>query len=170
MRRVLLLLVCVGLLLSSPLAYAQSTKIGHFNLYRVMNESKRWAKEREAFSKRGTELQEELEKKARELQLFKESVEKKAPMLSEKARREKDKEYQQKVKDLERLKQDSEAELQQLNKEMSERFMKSLTQVIKKLGEKEKYTLILEAGLVAYAPEALDITDQVVKAFDAAKE
>ena len=115
-------------------------------------------------------MQEELEKKARELQLFQESVEKKAPMLSEKARREKDKEYQQKVKDLERLKQDSEAELQQLNKEMSERFMKSLTLVIKKLGEKEKYTLILEAGLVAYAPEALDITDQVVKAFDAAKE
>ena len=170
MKRVMLLFVCVGLLLSSPIAYAQSIKIGHFNLYQVMNESKRWAKEREAFAKKGAELKEEFEKKAKELQLFKESLEKKAPMLSEKARREKEKEYQQKVKDLERLKQDSEAELKQLNKEMSEKFMQSITQVIKKLGEEGKYTLILESGLVAYAPEALDITDQVIKAFDAAKE
>jgi outer membrane protein len=170
MKKVFLLFVCVGLLLSSPLAYAQSIKIGYFNLYRVMNESKRWAKERDAFVKKGTELKENLEKKGKELMLFKESVEKKAPMLSEEARREKEKEYQQKVKELDRLKQDSEAELQQLNKEMSERFMGNITQVLKKLGEEEKYTLILEAGLVAYAPEALDITDQVIKAFDAAKE
>jgi outer membrane protein len=170
MKKVLTCFVFLGLLASSPLAYAQSIKIGHFDLYRVMNESKRWAKERDAFVKRGNELKKNFDKKAEELKALKESLEKKGAMLNEQVMKEKEREYEQKAKDLDRLKQDSEAELQQLNKEMSERFMRSITQVVKKLGDDEKYTLILEEGMIAYAPKELDITDKVIKAFDAAKE
>ena len=42
--------------------------------------------------------------------------------------------------------------------------------MVNKLGEEGNYTLIVEASVVAYAPGGLDITDQVIKAFDAAKE
>jgi len=170
MKKVLACLVFLGLLIASPLAYAQAIKVGYFDMDRVINESKRWAKERDAFVKRGTELQKNYEKKATELKALKESLEKKAGMLSEQARREKEREFQQKVKDLDRLGQDADAELKQMNKESATRFNKSLMIVIKKLGQEEKYTLILEAGLVAYASKEIDITDQVIKAFDAAKE
>jgi outer membrane protein len=170
MKKVFTCFVFLGLLATSSLAYAQSVKIGHFDVYRVMNESKRWAKEREAFVKRGTELKNAFDKKQQELQALKDSLEKKAGMLNDQTMKEQERQYEQKAKDLERLKQDSEADLQRLNKEMSERFMKSLSQVLKKLGEDEKYTLILEVGMVAYAPKELDITDKVIKAFDAAKE
>ena len=170
MKKVLACFVFLGLLMSSPLAYAQTIKIGHFDLYRVMNESKRWAKERDAFVNRGNALKKAYDKKKEELNVLKESLEKKGGMLSEQVRREKEREYQQKAKDLERLGQDSDAELQQLNKEMSGRFMVSVNKVLKRLGGEEKYTLILEVGTVAYAAKELDITDQVLKAFDAAKE
>jgi outer membrane protein len=170
MKKVLACLVFLGLLMASPLAYAQAIKVGSFDMDRVLNQSKRWAKERDAFVKRGTELQKNYEKKAAELKALKESLEKKAGMLSEQARREQEREFQQKVKELDRMGQDADAELKQMNKESATRFNKSLMIVIKKLGQEEKYTLILEAGLVAYASKEIDITDQVLKAFDAAKE
>jgi outer membrane protein len=170
MKKVLACFVFLGLLIGAPLTYAQSIKIGHFDLYRVMNESKRWAKEKDAFVKRGTELKKAFDKKRQELNALKESLEKQGVMLSEQVRREKERDYEQKTKDLDRLGQDSDAELKQLNKEMSERFMKSLTKVLKKLGEEEKYSLILEVGTVAYAAKELDITNEVINAFDAAKE
>jgi outer membrane protein len=170
MKKVLACLVFLGLLMASPLAYAQAIKVGYFDMDRVLNESKRWAKERDAFVKRGTELQKNYEKKAAELKALKESLEKKAGMLSEQARREKEREFQQKVKDLDRLGQDADAELKQMNKESATKFNKSLMIVIKKLGQEEKYTLILETGLVAYASKEIDITDRVIKTFDAAKE
>jgi outer membrane protein len=93
-------------------------------------------------------------------------------MLSEQARREKEKEYQQKVKELEWLVKDSNEELRKLEQEMLDRLMKSLQKVVEKIGAQENYTLILEenASSVLYAPKEMDITDQVIKAFDAAKE
>jgi outer membrane protein len=170
MKKVLACVVFVGILIASPLAYAQAMKFGHFDLYRVMNESKRWAKERDAFVKVGNDLKNQYEKKRDELNALKETLEKKGGMLSEQARKEKERDYQQKATDLDRFAQDSDAKLKQLNKEMSERFMKSLAKVLQKLGADEKYTFILEVGLVAYATKELDITDEVIKAFDAAKE
>jgi Skp family chaperone for outer membrane proteins len=41
MKKVFLLFVCVGLLLFSPLAYAQSIKIGVVDVQRIMRDSKR---------------------------------------------------------------------------------------------------------------------------------
>jgi outer membrane protein len=171
MRKVLYGFVFLGLLLASPLAYAQATiKIGYFDMDRVMNESKRWAQEREAFVKRGTELRKTFERKKQELDTLRESLEKKGGMLNEQARREKEREYQQKAKDLERLGQDSDMELQQIGKESTNRFNRSLIKVVKKLGDEEKYTLLLEVAVIPYISKELDITDKVIKAFDAAKE
>jgi outer membrane protein len=170
MKKVVALLVFGGLLIASPLAHAQALKVGYFDMDRVLNESKRWAKERDAFVKRGTDLQKAYEKKVAELKALKESLEKKAGLLSEQARKDKEREYQQKARELERMGQDADAELKQMNKESSTRFNKSLMVVIKRLGQEGKYTLIFEAGTVPYASKEIDITDQVIKAFDAAKE
>jgi len=170
MKKVCALLVFVGLLMASPLAYAAEPKIGTFDMDRVLNESKRWAKEREAFEKKQKEWQQTLEKKAAELKALKESYEKKPGMLSEEARREKEREFQQKAKELERMGQDAEGELKPMYQEIITRFTKNLKKVAAKLGKDGNYTVILEAGLVMYADDETDITDQVLKAFDAAKE
>jgi outer membrane protein len=170
MKKVCALLVFVGLLIASPLAYAQATKIGVFDMDRVFNESKRWSKERDAFVKRGKQLQQEFEKKAAELKAMKESLEKKAGMMSEQARKDKEREYQQKARELDRLGQDSDAELKLMNKDSATRFNKSLVAIIKKMGQEGKYTMILEASIVPYSAKEIDITDEVLKAFDAAKE
>jgi outer membrane protein len=172
MKRLFLFFVCVGLLLSCSFAYATEAKIGYINIKRVFNESKRGLKEKEAFTAEVNALKATVEKKKKELEAMQESLEKKAPMLSEQARREKEKEYQQKAKELEWLVNDSNVELRQLEKEMLDKLMKGLQKVVEKIGKEEQYALILEetASSVLYATEEMDITDQVIKAFDAAKE
>jgi outer membrane protein len=170
MKKVLACLVFLGLLIASPLAYAQAIKVGTFDIDRVLTASKRWAKDREAFVKRGKEWQQTLEKKAAELKALEESLKKKAGMLSEQARKAKEREYEQKRMELNRMGQDAEDELKPLYQETLEKFHKSLAMVCKKLGQEEKYTVILEVGLTQYAAKELDITDQVLKAFDAVKE
>jgi outer membrane protein len=170
MKKVVACLVFLGLLMASPLAYAQAAKIGSFDVDRVLTTSKRWAKEREAFVKKTKEWKQTLEKKAAELKALEESLQKKAGMLSEQARKEKEKEYQQKAREYDRSAQDARAELEQLDKESSIRFNKVFMTVIKKLGQEGNYTLIVEANLVQYVAKETDITDQVIKAVDAAKE
>lgn len=172
MKRVFALFVCVGLLLASPLVYAAEVKIAYISVKRILNESKRGVKQGEAFKKRANELKKVVDKKQQELLALKESLEKKAAMLSEQARREKEREYQQKVKELERTGQDANAELRQMEKEMLDKLMLSLQAVVEKFGKEGNYTLILEEGgsSILYATKELDITDQVLKAFDAAKE
>jgi outer membrane protein len=172
MKRVFLLFVCCGLLLSSPLAYAAEMKIAYINIKRVFNESKRGLKEKEAFTAKINELKKEVDKKQQAFQAFKDDLEKKAPVLSEQARRDKEKEYQQKAKELEWFVKDSNEELRKLEQQMLDKLMKILQKVVEKLGAQENYTLILEetASSILYAPKEMDITDQVIKAFDAAKE
>jgi outer membrane protein len=171
MKKVFLLFVCVGLLLSSPLVYAaESIKIGVVDVQRIMKDSKRGTKEHEALMKRANELKQKVTKLEEELQALKDSLEKKGPMLSEQARRDKEKEYQQKARDYDWLVKDSQKEIQAMEQEVLSRLLKSLDTVVKKLGQEENYTIILEAGVVAYAAEGIDITDQVIKVFDAAKE
>ncbi|MCJ7663935.1 MAG: OmpH family outer membrane protein [Desulfobacterales bacterium] len=170
MKKVLACFVLVGLLVATPLAYAESIKIGYFDLERVLGESKRWAKERDAFVKRGTELRKAFDKKKAELDAIKESLDKRAGMLNEQAMKEKEREYQRKAKELDRLGQDADAELKQINTESAGRLNKSLMIIINKLGQDNKYTVILEKATVPYAAKELDITNQVIKAFDAARE
>ena len=172
MKRIFLLFICVGLLLSSPVTYAAEAKIVYINIKRVFTESKRGQKEKEAFTAKVNAKKKEVEKKQEEFMVFKEDLEKKALMLSDQARREKEKEYQEKAKELEWLVKDSNEELRKLEQEMLDKLMKILQKVVENMGKKENYTLILEenASSILYAPKEMDITDQVIKAFDAAKE
>jgi Skp family chaperone for outer membrane proteins len=170
MKKVFACLVFLGLLTASPLAYAQAIKIGTFDGDRVLKESKRWARDKEAFDKKQKQWEQALEKKAAELKALEESLKKKAGMLSDQARKAMEREYEQKRIEFERTRQDAKDDLKPMYEQILERFNKNLMAVVKKLGQEEKYTLILETAVVPYVSKEIDITDQVIKAFDAVKE
>ena len=106
--------------------------------------------------------------KQKELEKLKEDLEKRGLVLSEAAREEKARDYQAKSRDLERMQRDYQDELQRKDRELTESILRKLEVVVKKMGEEGKYTLILERnqGGIIYAAEALDLTDELIKAFD----
>jgi outer membrane protein len=103
---------------------------------------------------------------------MKESFEKQTLMMTPDARANKEKEYQNKLREFQRWGEDSQNEINQKRMEMERNISVGLLKVVQKVGADEGYTLILEKNesIVLFASKALDITDRVIKAFDAQKK
>jgi outer membrane protein len=93
-------------------------------------------------------------------------------MMTPDARANKEKEYQNKLREFQRWGEDSQNEINQKRMEMERNISAGLLKVIQKVGADEGYTLILEKNenIVLFVSKALDITDRVIKAFDAQKK
>jgi outer membrane protein len=93
-------------------------------------------------------------------------------MMKPDARATKEREFQTKVRDYQRWLEDNQKEIQQKGREMERVILQGIQSVVKKKGEEEGYTVILEENenIVLFSSKAIDITDQVIKAFDAQKK
>ena len=152
-------------------AYGASIKIGYVDVQRVLTESKRGQEAKKKIEAKGAELHQQFQRMQREIQSLKDELERKGTLLSEEARKEKEREYQRKVMELDRFVRDSREELRQMEREMTAKILKDVERVIEELGRKEGYTLILEKqrSFILYAPKELDLTEKVIKALDAEK-
>jgi len=162
----LLMMVAVALLAAR--AQAANVKIGYVDVQRVLADSKRGQEAKKEIEARGAELNQEFLKRQQEVKALKEELERKGTLLSEEARKEKEREYQKKVKELERFVKDSREELRQMEREVTTQILKEVEKIINELGKEKGYTLILEKqrSFILYAPEEIDLTDEVIKALD----
>lgn len=159
------------LLLASP-ALAVDNKIGYVDLQKALNTSEAGKAAKERISKKVKEYEGTIDTRQKEIKKLKEELEKQAMLLSEDARGAKERDYQQKVKEFQRFTKDIQEELQQKDADFTKQILEELFKVIKEVGEKEGYTLILEQSesSILYADEKVNLTDKVIKAFDAKKK
>jgi len=153
-------------------ALAAELKIGCVDIQRAMNECNAGKEAKKTIGKEMEKLQRLFAERQKELQAMKETLEKQAPMLTQDARATKEKEFQSKVRDYQRWLEDNQKEIQQKGIEMERNILLGLQKVIKKLGEEEGYTLVLEKNemIVLFASKSIDLTDRVIKIFDAQKK
>lgn len=168
-RPILIGLLAICLFLSIFLsAQAQTQNIVFIDLQRVMLESDRGKEAKMTLTTEAERLKKQLDVKQDELQKLKDSIEKQSLSITPEARAEKEKQYQNKLRDYQRIYNDYQTELQQKDAEYSQRILRELEEVIKGLGERDKYTIILEktqAGILFGAPAA-DITDKVIQSYN----
>jgi outer membrane protein len=147
-------------------------KIGFVDIQRAVNECNAGKDAKKALTKDMEKFQRLIVEKQRELQTMKESLEKQAPMLNPEARANKEKEYQAKLREFQRWGEDNQNEVNQKRVEMERNISLGLQKVIKKLGEDEGYALVLEKNenIVLFASKSIDLTDRVIKAYDAQKK
>ena len=104
---------------------------------------------------------------------MKESLEKQAPMLNPDTRATKEKEYQTKLREFQRW-GEGYSKMKSIRNgwRWSETSPLGFQKVIQKLGADDGYTLILEKNenIVLYVSKTIDITDRVIKAYDAQKK
>lgn len=91
--------------------------------------------------------------------------------MSDSARAEREREYQRRVTDLQRFQQDIQEDLQRKDAEFTGRIINELFEVMQKLGAEGGYTMIIERneGAIVYADPRNDLTDELIKAYDATK-
>lgn len=163
------LVACIFVVLALPLtAQSQAINIGYVDLQKVMVESDKGKEAKQTLTQEADKLKKNLDAKQAELQKMKDALEKQGTTITPEARTEREKQYQGKLKDYQRLANDYQTELQQKDMEITQKLLKELEEVIKSVGDRDKYTLILEKSQVLFASPAIDITQKVISLFNEA--
>jgi len=152
--------------------WAADYKIGCVDIQKAVNECNAGKEAKKTIAKEVEKFQRLIAEKQKELQVMKDSLDKQSPMLNPEARASKEKEYQSKLREFQRWGEDSQNEVNQKRVEMERNIGLGLQKVIQKVGADEGFTIILERNenIVLFSSKAIDITDRVIKLFDAQKK
>ena len=148
-------------------------KIGLIDLQRCVQESEEGLKAVELLKKKKGALQRQLDEKQRELLELRKELEKQAMMLSMDAQEDKRKTIERKTRELEYFYKDLNEEMMRAQENEKQRILKEIIgTIIEKMGSEGGFTLIMEkkAGGVLYFTDSVDITGEVIKAYDQMKK
>ena len=151
---------------------AETLKIGYVDMQRALNTCEAGKEAKKIITREVEKVQKIMVEKQKELDGLKEDLGKRSTVMSESARREKEAEYQRKLRDLQRMQRDYEEDLRRKDRQLTDRILKDLEGIIKKMGEEQKYTIILERNqpTIIFISTALDLTDEVIKRINQIKK
>jgi outer membrane protein len=167
-----LLLIAGAVLLGGSGAGAQgpsaAVRIGYIDLARVLARSAAGVAAREQLEREKATMQKEMDVKRVELDKLRDELEKKGPLMTPDARREREESMERKRRDATRLADDFQRELGRKEQVLAQKVLVDITTVIERVGKQKGYYLVLErrgAGVLFSVPEA-DLTDEIIKAYD----
>jgi outer membrane protein len=163
-----ILLGVLILLAFAAAARAAEIKIGFVDMQRALNECDEGKEAKGVMQGEYQKFQDEIAQRRKDLQALKETLQSQGVMLSEKGRKEKERKYQNKLKEFKRWGEDRQGELKRKEMEITNATLKGLAAVVKKLGEEEQFSLILERNeaIILYGSKAIDLTDRVIQIFN----
>jgi outer membrane protein len=172
-RRVIgiLLFIMIGGLING-MVHSAELKVGAVDIQKAVNECNEGKEDKKALTKEVETIQRLITERQKELKEMKESLEKQGLMLNPEARAMKENELQTKLREFQRWGEDMQNEINQKRIDMERNISIGLQKVIQKMATDEGYTLILEKNenIVLFNSKSIDITDQVIKAYDAQKK
>jgi outer membrane protein len=166
----LLLLGTTGYVNSQAVAAENSKQIVTVNVQDVLLGSVAGQGVKKVLEEKVGAYQNKFQQEQEEVDALRAEIEKKSSVWSQEVREEKERDYQKRVREMQLKSEDAQFELQQLEKQVMSPVLNELQKVIKEVGEKNGYALILDsrAGLL-YVDSSLDISDIVRKELDARK-
>jgi outer membrane protein len=156
------------LLFASP---AFALKVGVVNLQRALQESKQGQGARASLEKEFTEKRDKIEAERTALQKASEEFQKKSAVLAEKARQKQGGELQQRMAAFQELVQKSQSDIQGREAQLTKPILDGLRGMVADVAKKKDVELVVEetSGVLLYADKRVDLTDDVIKAYDAKK-
>ena len=157
--------ILIGFVLINTNGYAADSKIGFINLREIIQNANAGKKAGEEFKKLYDKKREELAAAESALKRLKDELDKQGPIMTEDARREKGTTYQRKLRDYQLLVEDSNKEMKGRDEEIGSKLLPQIMKVVRKIAEKEKYTLVIDVAsmpLPYYAKEN-DFSKKVIE-------
>jgi len=167
MRGVFLVTLIVSFLALN--SYAQQLRFGFVDLNRALNECDRGKEAIRILEGMVKEKQALIDKKGEEISKLEEELSKQSAVLNPETLKEKQERLERLKKEYKRMVEDSNEELEKRRNEFMHAILTDLRRLIKEIGKEKGYTAIFEkakGGPVLYAPEGLDITDELIKRFN----
>lgn len=166
MKRFALLMLSVFLLAQAP-AWAETGKVAVVDVSRAIKLSEGGKKASTLLMEKKMAGEQEARKQEGELKQLRDSLQEKLQFLTDEAKAEKEMEFQKKLTEFQRFIKDTETEIGRLEELHTKRLFERTEKVIKSLGDDGAYDVILAAGAVLYANDAIDLTDEVTKGLNA---
>jgi outer membrane protein len=146
---------------------AEDQRIAFVDLQRALNEVEDGKAAKASLESEFKQKQKILEEKKTDFDKARQDFEKQAVVMSEDARRDRQADLERKQFELQQL-------LMQLQKEFSERegnltrgIFDKMSAVVREIAEQDGITLVLRADTVVYAAQSLDITNDLVRKYNA---
>jgi outer membrane protein len=153
-------------------AQAADLKIGYVDLNKALNESDAGKKAVKNLEEIFKTKQSAIDDRQKEIKKLDEDLAKQTSILNPDVLKEKREEVEKLKRDFQRMVKDSEDEIEKKRTDFMDHIIKDLSELIRKTGEEEGYTLILEKAQsgVLYSPEKLDMTDKIIKKYNEASK
>lgn len=142
-------------------------KLAYVDIQRAINECQVGKRAKSQFRLRVQRIQGRLQKQEAQLQALKNELQKKGMLMKQDERQNLADEYASKLRDFRQSYKDSQDELRHKDSEITSAIVSDLAQVVRTVGEKDDYTMVFEKGTLLWAAPTADITDQVIRTYDA---
>ncbi len=168
MRKTILFTIVLCLAFAST-AFAE-LKVGVINVEQIIATSTKGKQAKSRIEQKMTGIEANLKKMQTDLENFQKDMQKQSMALSKDAQAKKLEQYRQKLSAFEQARRKSQEEFSQAQKTIIEPVISLLVKTTQDYAKKNGYDLVLNAKTtVLYATKALDLTDEILKAFNAAK-
>lgn len=166
---VLVSLLFMGL---SNLAAAQSAelKIGYIDLQRIIDSSAEGQRARDEIQQKAKELEQQAKQMEESLKTQKADFDNQSDALTPEARSEKRDELAKLERDLSRFVKDSQAELRLTEQRSLKQLLENVGKLVVEYGKQNNFTIIVEASNILYGADSINITDDVIQAYNAGKK
>lgn len=147
---------------------APAARIAFIDVQRVLARSAAGVAAREQLERDKAGMQKEMEVKRKELEALRGELEKKGPLMTADARRDKQDQFERKRRDTARLADDLQKELEKKETVLLQKVLQEVSGIIERVGKERGYHLIIErrGAAVLYASPEADLTEEVIKAYD----
>jgi outer membrane protein len=146
---------------------ADVAKIGVVEFQRLFDNSDAGKDIKTDITTQGKKMEAELQEKGAEIEELKKRLEREALVMNKEMREEKEREFRIKVNDIKTLQKKYEVELQGIQQRLMGGLQSETLEIIDEIGKSKGYLLIMDKRGVLYAPSTVDITDEVIKQYNA---
>lgn len=166
------ILIVVSVMITAmvlPVSWAEADdKTGFVDIQKVMLTSNAGKKAAEDYRMVFEKNKKTIQGRESELKKLHDEIEKERSMLKEDVVKERELAHQKLFRDYELLVKDSEEELQNKDRELSGKLIPEIMKVVQSIGDKDKYTMIIDltAIPIAYHAKENDLTTQVIEEFN----
>lgn len=145
-----------------------AAKIGFVNMEEILSASDIGKAANEEFKKIFEKSKKTIQSKEQEMQKLKDELEKQRPILTEQALKDKELSYQKKFRDYQDLVKDANDDLNARRQDMVSKYVPDIMKIINDIGEKEKYTMVVDLSTVpvAYHNKENNITKRVTEEYN----
>ncbi len=152
----------------APVTAAAEQKIGYVDLQRALNEVEQGKAAKAALKKDFEGKQKQLDGKKTEFDRLQAEFEKQAVVMSDQAKREKAQDLDRRARELQALFVNLQKELSEREQQATRGIFEKMSGLVREIAEADGFTVVLEkgAGLV-YAPASLDLTNELIRKFNA---